>query len=130
MTRHFLKPAAGLVLALALTGCDQQSPAADIVGTQVSTDFLSGNHTYDTVCGQCHEVGVGPILRGRQLPAELVTQIARNGMAAMPAFPASAISDEQLAEVAQFIATSPAPEPGTVPNATTNPATVEPTNGN
>jgi mono/diheme cytochrome c family protein len=115
-----LRPIHASVLLAAMLGtaaCSEQTPAEPVVLTQVATGFVADNHTYDTVCGRCHEVGVGPQLRGRQLPAALVTGIVRNGMSAMPAFSAAAISDEQLSEVAQFIEASQAP------------ATQEPTNG-
>ncbi len=112
-------PAAAVLIAIAaLAGCNQQPAVAPIVGTNVATGFVSGNHTYDTVCGQCHETGVGPMLRGRQLHPQLFTQIVRNGMAAMPAFPASAITDAELNDVAQLIQSSATPQ------------TEEPANGN
>jgi len=104
------------LLAFTLVACNQQDETSAVTGTVVATGYVSGNHLYDTACGRCHETGVGPMLRGRQLPPELITQIVRNGMAAMPAFAASAISDEDLAEVARMIAESQAPQTQEQPN--------------
>lgn len=104
------------LLAFALAACNQQDETTAVVGAVVATGYVSGNHLYDTVCGQCHETGVGPMLRGRQLPPGLIIPIVRNGMAAMPAFATSQISDEELAEVAALIAESPAPQTQEQPN--------------
>ncbi len=71
----------------------------------------SGKLLYEKVCGHCHEpeVGVGTLLAGRNLPAEYVAVIVRNGFNGMPAFPASFIDDESIAKVAEYIAKLPAP---------------------
>lgn len=69
----------------------------------------SGKELYDKVCGHCHapEVGVGTAIGGRDLPAAYITFVVRNGFNAMPAFPASFIDDESLAQVAEYLATLP-----------------------
>jgi Cytochrome c, mono- and diheme variants len=69
----------------------------------------SGKNLYDKVCGHCHkpEVGVGTVIQGRGLPAEYIQYIVRNGFNAMPAFPASYIDDESLAQVAEYLASLP-----------------------
>lgn len=78
------------------------------------SQWRSGKDLYDKVCGYCHkpEVGVGTAIQGRALPVEYIKAIVRNGFNAMPAFPASYIDDESLAQVAEYIASlPPAPEP-------------------
>ena len=80
---------------------------------QQESQWGSGKNLYDKVCGQCHkpEVGVGTALAGRELPAEYLKFIVRNGINGMPAFPASFIDDESIAQVAKYLATLPAPPP-------------------
>ncbi|MCL4684404.1 cytochrome c [Myxococcota bacterium] len=72
----------------------------------------SGKNLYDNVCGQCHapEVGVGTAIAGRGLPEDYVKFIVRNGFNAMPAFPASFIDDESIAQVTEYLSTLPAPK--------------------
>lgn len=69
--------------------------------------WRSGDEVYAKVCGRCHESGVGPVIRGRKLEQDYITAVVRNGLLAMPAFPASAIDDAALAKVAALIAKSP-----------------------
>lgn len=64
---------------------------------------------YDKVCGRCHETGVGPVIRGRQLPPEQTKLMARNGFGAMPAFTHAMIDDPSLDRLAKMIAKSKAP---------------------
>lgn len=71
--------------------------------------WKGGENVYAKVCGHCHENLVGPVIKGRQLPAPYITAIVRNGFRAMPAFPASFIDDKALQQVADYISQSPAP---------------------
>lgn len=77
---------------------------------QGESQWGSGKRLYDKVCGHCHspEVGVGPAIGGRDLPQAYITGIVRNGFNAMPAFPASYIDDESLAQLTQYLSTLPA----------------------
>lgn len=78
---------------------------------QGDSQWGSGKQLYDKVCGHCHspEVGVGPVIGGRGLPQVYITTIVRNGFNAMPAFPASHIDDESLAQLTKYLSTLPAP---------------------
>ncbi len=78
---------------------------------QDDSQWGSGKNLYDKVCGLCHqpEVGVGPVIGGRNLPEAYVKSIVRNGFNAMPAFPASFIDDESLSQVTEYLLTLPAP---------------------
>lgn len=78
---------------------------------QGDSQWGSGKKLYDKVCGHCHnpEVGVGPVIGGRGLPQAYITTIVRNGFNAMPAFPASHINDESLAQLTKYLSTLPAP---------------------
>ncbi|WP_150303165.1 c-type cytochrome [Pseudomonas saliphila] len=94
---------AGAVLPFALLASAAQA--------QEDSQWKSGEHLYDSVCGHCHkpEVGVGPVLEGRGLPEVYIKAIVRNGFNAMPAFPASFVDDESIAKVAEYLSTLPAP---------------------
>ncbi|RKF17673.1 cytochrome c [Altericroceibacterium spongiae] len=63
---------------------------------------------YDTTCGYCHGHNVGPIIRGRQLPAETIEFFVRNGSGAMPAFKPTEISPQELSALSEWISTSKA----------------------
>lgn len=98
----------GIILAFPLASTTIQ--AQDQAGE--ASQWGSGKNLYDKVCGRCHspEVGVGTLLAGRNLPAEYITVIVRNGFNGMPAFPASFIDDESLVQVAAYLSTLPAPD--------------------
>jgi len=70
---------------------------------QAAEKERSGEIVYQTVCQYCHEAGVGPELKSRQLPAAYTTIIVRHGFRAMPAFRPTEISDYELESVAAFI---------------------------
>ncbi|MDP3371284.1 MAG: cytochrome c [Candidatus Paracaedibacteraceae bacterium] len=71
----------------------------------------SGKNVYEKVCAHCHSpaVGVGPLIGGRGLPEAYIKAIVRNGFNAMPAFPASHIDDESIAELTKYLSTLPPP---------------------
>lgn len=73
--------------------------------------WKSGEHIYNKVCAQCHETNgdIGPVLAGRNLAPIYVVTIVRNGLRAMPAFPASFVDDEILQQAGEYIQTLPAP---------------------
>lgn len=71
--------------------------------------WKDGEETYKKVCAYCHDAGVSPILRGRQLPPELIKHFVRNGSRAMPAFRITMISDADLDAMALWLQKSPAP---------------------
>jgi len=66
----------------------------------------SGESVYQAVCHYCHDTGIGPQLKGRQLPSVYVQHVARNGLRAMPAFRLTEISHQELANLAAFIESS------------------------
>lgn len=74
-----------------------------------SGKWTNAEETYNKICAYCHEVGVGPLLKGRQFPAAVIEYIARNGNRAMPSFTASFIDDASLKALAEYIEKSPAP---------------------
>ncbi len=72
-----------------------------------SGKWQNGEEVYQKVCGYCHEVNVGPVLKGRSLPVEYVSYIVRHGNRAMPSFRPSEIDDAMLAQVARLISGKP-----------------------
>jgi mono/diheme cytochrome c family protein len=58
---------------------------------------------YATTCGYCHGTNVGPIIRGRALPADMIKQIVRSGQNAMPAFRQTEITAAELDKLAIWI---------------------------
>ncbi|HUH87279.1 MAG TPA: cytochrome c [Pusillimonas sp.] len=92
---------------VALVGAGGLLAFAGVAGAQES-GWTSGAQAYSQVCAYCHDGGqVGPVLKGRNLPPAFFTAIARNGLRAMPAFPASFIDDATLQAVGEYLSTSP-----------------------
>ena len=65
--------------------------------------WKDGAEIYAKICAYCHEAQVGPQIRNRELPAEYIRAVVRNGNRAMPAFRSAEIDDESLAKLADFI---------------------------
>lgn len=65
-------------------------------------------YLYARTCGYCHGHNVGPLIRGRRLPAAVVVAIVRSGNGAMPAFRPTEITDAELAALAAWIEQSQA----------------------
>jgi len=68
-----------------------------------------GENVYAKVCGHCHDAGVGPVIKGRQLPTEYISAVVRHGFRAMPAFTGAYIDDQALQQVAEYISKTTAP---------------------
>lgn len=63
---------------------------------------------YAKTCGYCHGKNVGPVIRGRALPAEAITMIVRHGQNGMPAFRQTEITKSELDKLATWISVSKA----------------------
>lgn len=61
---------------------------------------------YKHVCGYCHGVNVGPVIRGRALEPEATRYIVRHGQNAMPAFRPTEITDSELRSLSLWIQAS------------------------
>lgn len=85
--------------------------ACSSVATPSTATPADGIRVYDKVCRYCHEAGVGPVIKGRQLPPEYVKRVVRFGNRAMPSFRPTEIDDAALAAVATLIASSTAGAP-------------------
>lgn len=84
--------------------------AAGVASASDEDRIKVGKAKYDKLCALCHEADVGPELKGRQLPPSYISAIVRNGFLAMPAFPHTHLSDEELLAVGEYIQQTPAPE--------------------
>lgn len=71
--------------------------------TEDSGKLSSGENVYTKICGHCHDVGIGPVIKGRQLPPEYISYVVRHGLRAMPAFPEPYISNEDLQYLGQYV---------------------------
>lgn len=80
--------------------------AAPAVHASPTGVWRGSNEAWEKVCSRCHLSGVGPELRGRQLPPEYIKQVVRHGFLAMPAFPHGAIDDATLDGVALYVSKS------------------------
>ncbi|MXO64822.1 c-type cytochrome [Altericroceibacterium endophyticum] len=58
---------------------------------------------YAETCGYCHGKNVGPVIRGRNLPAATIKSFVRMGPNAMPAFRQTEITDDELDALATWL---------------------------
>jgi mono/diheme cytochrome c family protein len=63
---------------------------------------------YAKTCGYCHGRNVGPVIRGRGLPAAAIVQQVRHGQNGMPAFRPTEITKSELDALAKWISVSKA----------------------
>jgi len=68
-----------------------------------SDSTSAGENIYTKICGRCHDVAIGPVIKGRQLPPEYINHVVRHGFRAMPAFPEPYISNEDLQHLGEYI---------------------------
>ena len=68
-----------------------------------------GQRYYEKICAQCHETGIGPVLKGRALSPETVVAFARLGVNAMPAFRVTDIDDATLSDLGVYISKTQPP---------------------
>lgn len=101
----------GLVLALAgaSIGCGSARRGSSVEGPMSLRDpeVGSGALVFARNCYKCHpggEAGLGPAINNKPLPQFLVRMQVRQGLGAMPAFSEEQISDEQLEDVAVYVA--------------------------
>jgi len=80
--------------------------APDEVRAQAAGQWQSPTHVYAKICANCHEIGVGPRLKGRRLEADFIQQTVRHGLKAMPAFRVTDVEDSMLVRLADFLSTS------------------------
>lgn len=92
----------GILGALLLTGALLTSADAS------AGQWRDGGQVYEKICRHCHDAGVGPTIKGRQLPTQYVEHVVRFGNRAMPSFRPSEIDAAALSDLARLISDSPA----------------------
>ena len=91
-----------------IAGCGVAGLAAAACSPSAASSPRPPEKVYASTCGYCHGANVGPIIRGRALPAEQVTAVVRGGLNGMPAFRPSEISPAELDALAQWVEASKA----------------------
>jgi mono/diheme cytochrome c family protein len=78
---------------------------------QSTGQWQDSAHLWRATCAHCHGEGVAPELRGRAWTPEAFGVWMRRGPGAMPTFPASQVSDAEVAALAHWVSQQPAPKP-------------------
>jgi mono/diheme cytochrome c family protein len=69
---------------------------------------LHGKRLFQKFCYQCHpggSQGLGPALNDKPLPAAAIRTQIRAGVGAMPSFGKDWLTDQQVAEIADYVTT-------------------------
>ena len=86
---------------------------AGAVRAQAAGEWHGPEHIYRSACVYCHETGVAPVLKGRQLDLAYIGERVRKGFGPMPAFKPSEIGVADLQALAAWLhASAPAPADG------------------
>jgi len=64
----------------------------------------SGEQVFHDTCYLCHTTGVSPSLTNQPLPFETLLYMVRHGSNGMPAFRPTEISDKELRNLADYLA--------------------------
>ena len=99
--------AAAKILPVAIAAISSIYPC--FTWAQSAGQWRDANHIFAKTCAHCHDTGVGPELRGRNLPAQYITLVVQNGLRAMPAFRPTDFSAAEVEALAKMISQSPAP---------------------
>ncbi len=99
-----------IVIALALAACGAEQriePEAPEV-IPATRDETRGKHLFLKFCYQCHpggNQGLGPTLVDRPLAEAAIRTQIRTGVGSMPSFGKDWLSDDQVAEIAEYVTT-------------------------
>ena len=79
---------------------------------QAAGQWKDAAHVYAKICSNCHENGVGPIIKGRAqgdnvLTPEYYQYVVRNGLKAMPAFRVTDIDTPMLKKLSEYLPVTP-----------------------
>lgn len=101
MTKLRILAVAGAVAAIGLSAAEARAQAAG--------QWKDGAHVYAKICANCHETGVGPVIKGRQdLAPDYYQFVVRNGLRAMPAFRITDIDQPVLKQLSEMLPQTPA----------------------
>ena len=97
------------VLVLAACGAEQQPVVAEAPEVIPATrDETHGKHLFLKFCYQCPpggSQGLGPALDDKSLAEAAIRTQIRAGVGSMPAFGKDWLTDDQVAEIAQYVTT-------------------------
>jgi mono/diheme cytochrome c family protein len=98
-----LSGALALIAAMGMAACgDGGQPS----GSPVPTQLVRGQEVFTQYCTTCHPgggAGRGPSLITQNLSTQKIETTVRNGRGLMPGFGTSSISDDDLAQLVQYI---------------------------
>jgi 4-cresol dehydrogenase (hydroxylating) cytochrome subunit len=77
-----------------------------VIYADAAGQWRDGTHVYKKICSYCHDTGIAPEVKGRNLPPEYVSNIVRKGFRAMPAFRAAEIDKEALLKLSNYVSTA------------------------
>ncbi|MBZ0158093.1 MAG: cytochrome c [Alphaproteobacteria bacterium] len=108
MKRAFFVIGLFLFLAMVLAGCGSARRGEPLTGAFEPQNEVAarGQLVFMKYCNQCHpkgEAGLGPSLNNKPLPGFLMKFQVRNGLGAMPSFPPSHISDQELDDLIAYL---------------------------
>lgn len=99
-------------LAFAFVSADNGQPrpapalGIPVLSTPVRAGDGTGAQVYARTCAYCHDHGVGPAIKGRELDPAAVRMMVRHGAIAMPAFRPTEITDAELDALAKMLSES------------------------
>lgn len=101
----FAIPALGF---LATAGSSQTRPAlpVPVLSAPIRAGDSPGTQVYARTCAYCHDHGVGPVIKGRELDPAAIRLMVRHGAFGMPAFRPTEITDPELEAVAKMLSES------------------------
>jgi mono/diheme cytochrome c family protein len=89
----------------------EQAPVIASEGTELipaTREETRGKHLFFKFCYQCHpggSQGLGPALDDKSIAESAIRTQIRVGVGSMPAFGKDWLSDDQVAEIAQYVTT-------------------------
>jgi len=97
-----------VALVLASCGAEQRiEPEAPEV-IPATRDETRGKHLFQKYCYQCHpggNQGLGPALDDKPIAEAAIRTQIRTGVGSMPSFGEDWLSDDQVAEIAEYVTT-------------------------
>lgn len=97
-----------IALALAACGAEQRIEPGTPEVIPATRDETHGKHLFLKFCYQCHpggSQGLGPALNDKPLAEAAIRTQIRAGVGAMPSFGKDWLSDDQVAEIAEYVTT-------------------------
>ncbi len=78
-------------------------------GAQSAGEWRSSRELWSATCRYCHDDRVAPELRGAGLSAQAIAAAVRRGINGMPSFAPSVLSDPELAQLVDWLASQHKP---------------------